>query len=198
MDDEEKKFVNGEKEEGEENGGELAEKKNGDRKTKAGTGYIKILLIILFFPFKVLFRGIQKYPKMFLVLFLIFAAVAGTVYVARTRPEMLGITARQDVTEPQKEVENLVAEISKVIKLPENETPTIATVTDASKLSDQAFFASAQNGDKVLIYSNSKKIYLYRPSEKRIIEASIINITQKEAVVTETPPSGISPTPTGI
>lgn len=51
-----------------------------------------------------------------------------------------------------------------------DETPTIATVSDITKLQGQPFFAKAQNGDKVYVYSNAKKAILYRPSENKIIE----------------------------
>ncbi|KKQ55653.1 MAG: hypothetical protein US75_C0016G0011, partial [Candidatus Woesebacteria bacterium GW2011_GWC1_38_13] len=90
-----------------------------------------------------------------------------------------GISTEQDVMESQKDVDILLSEVGKLIRLPQDENPTVATVTDADTLKSQPFFAEAQNGDKVLIYANSKKIYLYRPSEKKIIEASIINISPK-------------------
>src|SRR5579862_7460225 len=58
----------------------------------------------------------------------------------------------------------VINSVGKLMVLPTNETPTIATVSDKSKLSGQPFFANAQNGDKVLIYSKSQKAILYRPS----------------------------------
>ena len=57
----------------------------------------------------------------------------------------------------QKETTELVAKVSKLVVLPEGETPTIATVSDPEALKDQPFFAQAEKGDKVLIYTNSKK-----------------------------------------
>jgi len=64
----------------------------------------------------------------------------------------------------------LITEVGKLIVLPVDEDPTIATVSDLNKLKDQPFFAKAQLGDKVLIYTNAKKAILYRPIEKKIIE----------------------------
>lgn len=69
------------------------------------------------------------------------------------------------------EAAGYVAKISKFMVLPEDETPTLATVADKDKLSYQAFFAKAQNGDKVLIYAKAQKAILYRPSTNMIIEA---------------------------
>jgi hypothetical protein len=60
----------------------------------------------------------------------------------------------------------------------EAEQPTVATVQDKDKLKDQPFFASAVNGDKLLIFPQSKKAIIYRESENRIINSGPIAITQ--------------------
>lgn len=112
------------------------------------------------------------------------------------------------------ETAKLVATVGKLIELPVNETPTIATVSDKSKLSGQQFFANAQNGDKVLIYSQAKKAILYRPSTNKIIEVAPINLAPSPSVSpteinqsltptievspTLTPTSFPSPSPTSI
>ena len=74
------------------------------------------------------------------------------------------------------EIQKLVDEVSKLIDVPQDETPTVATVTDPEKLNDQAFFTNVKEGDKVLIYNNSKKAILYRPSEKKVLNFAPINI----------------------
>jgi len=84
---------------------------------------------------------------------------------------------RELKTNPQKagqeENEKLIASVGKLVLLPEGEAPTIATVTDAEKLkSEQAFFAKAIAGDKVLIYTRALKAIMYRPSENKIIEVA--------------------------
>ena len=76
----------------------------------------------------------------------------------------------------QAEADRIVSLVSRLIVLPANEKPTIAVVSDASKLSDQPFFANAKNGDRVLIYSAAKKAILYRESENKIIEVAPITI----------------------
>lgn len=76
--------------------------------------------------------------------------------------------ARQDV-------KTLVERVSKHIELPQEE-PTVATVSDKEKLADQPFFQKAENGDKVLIYTQARKAILYRPSTNKIIEVSTVNI----------------------
>lgn len=70
------------------------------------------------------------------------------------------------------EIGSLTKSVGKLIELPTNETPQLATVSDITKLKDQAFFAKAQNGDKVLIFIKAKKAIIYRPSINRIIEVA--------------------------
>lgn len=76
----------------------------------------------------------------------------------------------------EKEVKELVETVGKLVVLPENEQPTVATVTDPSKLEGQAFFTSAQTGDKVLIYATAKKAILYRPAQNKIIEVAPVKL----------------------
>ncbi len=76
----------------------------------------------------------------------------------------------------QQETLKLISTISKLIVLPEGENPTIATVTDPERLREQPFFAKAQTGDKVLIYTDSRKAILYSPVQNKIVEVAPINI----------------------
>lgn len=75
--------------------------------------------------------------------------------------------------------------LNKIIVLP-NELPSIATVTDKEKLTEQPFFQMAENGDKVIIYSQNKRAYLFRPREQKIIDMTVI--------VTEDPHADSTPT----
>ena len=78
---------------------------------------------------------------------------------------------------PQSQVvDDLLKNVSRLIVLPENESPTVATVSDLSKLKNQPFFANAHIGDKVLIYTNARKAILYSPTDRRIIEVAPLNI----------------------
>ncbi len=76
----------------------------------------------------------------------------------------------------RKEAEELVAVVGKLILLPKDELPTIATVSDPTRLADQAFFAKAKVGDKVLLYPNARKAYLYDPEANRVLEVAPINL----------------------
>lgn len=75
----------------------------------------------------------------------------------------------------QEEVLKLVKEIGKLMELPKGENPTLATVIDINKLKNQAFFAKAKNGDKVLIYENAKLAILYDSVSHKILNVAPVN-----------------------
>ena len=89
-------------------------------------------------------------------------------------------------------VMELVNKVSQLIVLPAGETPTVATVTDPEKLkAEQAFFANASLGDKILIYTVARKAFMYSPKLNRLIEVAPIMIGTPNSQPTPIPP----PTP---
>jgi hypothetical protein len=76
----------------------------------------------------------------------------------------------------QKESTAVVEKVGKLIELPKDEVPTIATVTDPARLKDQPFFANAKIDDKVLIYTNARKAILYSPATNKIVEVAPLSI----------------------
>ncbi|MFC1649695.1 LytR C-terminal domain-containing protein [Patescibacteria group bacterium] len=138
-------------------------------------------------------------------LILIGLVVASVILAIREKPEWLGLTKSPDAA--REEAVAIVEEVGKLIDLPEGEDPTIATVSDVDKVRSQPFFTNAQNGDKVIIYPDSRKAILYRPSTGKIIEIGSINIQEtggtegdqeitNEETQEETPTPTLTPTPT--
>lgn len=76
----------------------------------------------------------------------------------------------------KEEVKKITDQVSKLMELPAKEEPIVVTVLDKNKLKDQDFFKKAENGDKVIVYSVSKKAILYRPSINKIIEVAPLNL----------------------
>ena len=91
----------------------------------------------------------------------------------------------------------LVGKVSKLIELPKGEEPTLATVQDVKKLQSQAFFKNAQNGDKVLIFTQSKRAILYRPSTNKVIESAPVRLgdqpTQSAPAASQATPATANP-----
>lgn len=75
--------------------------------------------------------------------------------------------------DPRAEATRITNHISSVIKLPD-EDPTIATVVDKEKLDNPALSARAEDGDKILIFSESGQLILYRDAEKKVVDLMTI------------------------
>ncbi|NTW26931.1 MAG: LytR C-terminal domain-containing protein [Candidatus Moranbacteria bacterium] len=79
---------------------------------------------------------------------------------------------------PSVETDEIIIKVGKLMELPSNEIPTLATVTDKEKMKEQPFFAKSENGDKVLIYTKAQKAILYRPSLNKIVEVMQLSISK--------------------
>lgn len=91
------------------------------------------------------------------------------------------------------EITELMKTIGATLELPEGETPTLATVTDREKLADQPFFQKAENGDKVLIYANTGRAILYRPSTKKIVDVTTVNVNTPTPTAPEVAVAPVTP-----
>ena len=81
------------------------------------------------------------------------------------------------------EVTAITLKVGKLILLPD-EIPTVATVSNPEKLKDQLFFARAKAGDKVLVYTIAKKVYLYDPVNNIIVNVAPLSV---ETMASTTP-----------
>ena len=63
----------------------------------------------------------------------------------------------------------LVEQIGQTLQLPD-ETPTVVTVTDRDKLTNKSLADHVQNDDKLLVFGNAKKLIVYRPTAKKVID----------------------------
>lgn len=127
-------------------------------------------------------KDLLSNKKLLLLLGVLIIAVVGGGLVFYNK-QKTSVTAN--------EAASLSTEVGKLIELP-NENPTLATVSDVTKLKSQPFFAHAKNGDKVLIYAKAKKAILYRPSENKIIEVAFYSPAEASGAPTSsaTPTSG--------
>lgn len=135
-------------------------------------------------------KNIKKYIIIFALVAVLIGALAAGVYFYlqfQSGQKVAGVATVQ-------EVDSLVERVGKLVELPQGEQVTLATVSDIQKLQDQPFFVRAQNGDKVLIYEQSKKAILYRPSTNKIIEIGPVTGTGQQSIA----PSPSSATPSAI
>lgn len=91
------------------------------------------------------------------------------------RQEVARLEQTQAVSTANEAVD-LKDKIARLLELPTDETPTVATVVDADKVREQAFFANSRNGDKILLFSTTGKAVLYRPTTNKIVEIAPISL----------------------
>lgn len=84
---------------------------------------------------------------------------------------------KNSINTSQQQDDALLTKAGKLILLPTNETPSIAKVTDKSKLSNEQFFKNAQNGDWIIIYLKAKQAVIYRESTNQIIGVGPVTST---------------------
>lgn len=123
------------------------------------------------------------------VLFAVFGLISvGAYHYQSMRKELEKLKAQAPTSSSLSEERQreLLSEVSARILLPQDETPTIAMVSDIDRLKDQPFFAGGQNGDVVLIYMNAKKAILYRPSEKKVVEVAPISLDNADGMAQAT------------
>ena len=79
------------------------------------------------------------------------------------------------------ETATLIKEVSKHILLTTDEEPAIFVITDPAQLSaQQAFFANAIQGDKLLVYWKTAKAIIYSPERKLIVNVGPVTFDEKE------------------
>ena len=94
--------------------------------------------------------------------------------------------------EENKKIQEILEKVSKLMILPEGETPAFATITDAATLSkEQAFYRDSENGDIVLVYKEALKAIIYRPGKEIIVNVGPVSV-ESETPVKEVKTSEVS------
>jgi hypothetical protein len=102
-------------------------------------------------------------PIIIFVLFLLIGAgcfFVGQYSVFEANPNLQG----------QEQATQILGKVGKLILLPQNETPTMATITDAAQVKQaQPFLKDAEDGDVLIVYTTAGTAILYRPSTDKLI-----------------------------
>ncbi len=124
-------------------------------------------------------RKILFAPIPLLILVILLSLGAGYIFIQYQKSQ--DQVRKLSNVQAKEEAKSLLSNVGKLIELPTGEEPTIATVTDKDKLSDQPFFQRAQNGDKVIIYTQDKRVILFRPSLNKVIDITPITTDSSPA-----------------
>lgn len=117
----------------------------------------------------------------FLVLALLAVGGAGAGIYYYTQYQMMVKRAN----DPSAEARDVLMKVGKLIDLPQGEEPTIATVKDAEQIKSQPFFSKAQNGYRVILYTNARMAILFDEKNNKIINVGAINMGTPSASTPE-------------
>jgi len=118
------------------------------------------------------------FSKAMLIVLVLFCAsgISGSIYFYQKYKN----TTKDPVVLAKERSDRLLGLLDELIELPQDETPTIMTVSDKDKLKGQTFFDMVENGDILFAYTNAKKAVLYRPSIHKVVNMAPISIDQSE------------------
>ncbi len=131
-------------------------------------------------PRKKLKLTIQK-PKVGFAWWLVLAFALLSVFLFVQYREAQAKLHTPSTAANTKQVNDVVAKVRRLVVVPSDQTPTVATVAHAEKLRSQTFFANARDGDKVVVFSKQKQAILYRPSTNQIVTISAVQVTPAAA-----------------
>lgn len=114
--------------------------------------------------------------KIIIALAVLVLLAAGTTYYFFNQYKKTQLLLNNPTMASKQEVKDITDKLGKLIELPQKEEPIVITVLDKNKLKGQEFFKNAENGDKVIVYTTSKKAILYRPTINKIIEVAPVNL----------------------
>lgn len=101
-----------------------------------------------------------------LLLFSVYTAI--TFQQARQKLRQLS-TPQGQAVQAQQETKKILEALKKLAAIPD-EQPLVATVINAQESAkESSFYELAQNGDKLVLFQNAERAYLYRPSQNLIV-----------------------------
>lgn len=133
---------------------------------------------------RILKRHLRKIITCFIVLVLgiyTFAIFKNPAFLGPLQGFKIGPVALP-ASDPNIEQKRVIEQVGKLIKLPNNETPTVASIVDITKLPNQPFFKDAKNGDKLLIFPVSKTAILYDPAANQIVQVGPLTNSSSPSV----------------
>lgn len=135
----------------------------------------------------------RRWGRTLLLIILVVLIVAGALWYFKDRglpvPGASQPAAAADAAAPDKlsdaQVQSVIAQVGKHILLPSDETPIIATVTDAATLrAQQPFYKDVSDGDYLLIYQSQARAILFDPNKDMLVNVGAIQVPPPAATST--------------
>jgi hypothetical protein len=96
----------------------------------------------------------------------------------------------------QEEASKLAREIGQYVDVPGDEEPKLLTVTESAKTIQQyPALSDIKDGDKILLYTKSRRMIVYRPDTKKVITAVTLAVSDQSQSQGQPPTTAPKPTP---
>lgn len=116
-----------------------------------------------------------KKPQAYIYAALLLLLILTSITFSQIRKKQNEFKTVNDPEKAEKVSQTLKETVGKIYVLP-NESPKVATVVDKALLPDGQFYSNAQEGDKILIFEESRKIILYRPSINKVVDVGELQL----------------------
>lgn len=138
----------------------------------------------MLFNFK--FKEEVSYKKVWVTALLVLAGiivgVGGTfLYIQKFGIPFKGMSQNLSKLEQDKILAETMEKVGKLIVLPKDETPVVATIADAATLiQKEPFYAGSKNGDIVLMYQKALKAIIYSPDRNIIVNVGPVYVPPQD------------------
>jgi len=106
---------------------------------------------------------------------LILVLIASLIIVTLTAIVIIQQLKLRDTGPDEQEIARQIQErVSQLMILPGDEEALVSEISNANEVNDQPFFADVEDGDQVLVFLQSARIVIYRPSTNMIVNVGPI------------------------
>jgi hypothetical protein len=137
-------------------------------------------------------KNFFDYLIIIIIVTIIAILSAGNLYfyleLQKEKQNNVDVTSSESIETPETEEEkfelamDIQQKFAQVYLLPLDDSPTIINITDADLLraKDPIFYENARNGDKIIILSAKKLVFIFREEEKKLINVAPIVFKEGE------------------
>lgn len=93
----------------------------------------------------------------------------------------------RDLRDPEAQARRIVAQMNKLIILPETEVPGVFPI-DKSQATEP-FFKNAESGDLLVVYRSTQQAFIYSPSRKILVNAGVLVVNPEQEQVNAPKPA---------
>lgn len=135
--------------------------------------------------------GRKILPVIFVVIFL--AVVGGLIWTYKGYSDMkkklaAASAVQNDIEKIKQENMALIKKVGEHILLPDDEVPSIATITNAEALKiEQPFYRDAKDGNRVIIYMQAKKAIIFDEEKNILVNVGPIFVNDQVAQTSTVP-----------